>query len=52
VTAELQREWPFYTWNEDTGEVRWMCAWDTTAEEVDAFAAAIGRTCRAAAPPT
>ena len=23
-----------------TGEVRWMCAWDTRAEDVDAFAAA------------
>jgi len=45
ATAILQREWPFYVWNEATGEVRWMCSWDTTAGEVDAFAAAIGRTC-------
>jgi threonine aldolase len=52
VTAELQRDWHFYTWNEDSGEVRWMCAWDTTADEVDAFAAAIARACRAAAPPS
>jgi threonine aldolase len=37
----LRREWFFYTWNEHTGEVRWMCAWDTTAEDVDAFAAAV-----------
>lgn len=37
----LRREWFFYTWNERTGEVRWMCAWDTTEEDVDAFAAAI-----------
>ena len=51
TTAELRRSWPFYTWNEDTGEMRWMCSWDTTAEEVDAFAAAIARACRAAAPP-
>jgi threonine aldolase len=50
ATAELQREWPFYTWNEEIGEVRWMCSWDTTAEEVDAFAAAIARACRSAAP--
>src|SRR3712207_6440951 len=32
AAAQLQREWRFYTWDERTGEVRWMCAWDTTAE--------------------
>ena len=26
-----------------TGAVRWMCSWDTTADEVDAFAAAIAQ---------
>ena len=31
----------FYTWDEATGEVRWMCAWDTTEDDVDAFAAAV-----------
>ncbi|MEA2481444.1 MAG: threonine aldolase [Thermoleophilaceae bacterium] len=41
VAEELQREWRFYTWDEATGEVRWMCSWDTPAEDVDAFAAAI-----------
>ena len=41
VAAELQRDWRFYTWNEATGEVRWMCSWDTSPGEVDAFAAAI-----------
>jgi threonine aldolase len=41
VTAELQRETHFYVWDEHTGEVRWMCAWDTTPDDVDAFAAAI-----------
>jgi threonine aldolase len=41
VTAELQRETHFYVWDEQTGEVRWMCAWDTTPDDVDAFAAAI-----------
>ena len=29
----------FYVWDEATGEVRWMCAWDTPEEDVDAFAA-------------
>jgi threonine aldolase len=41
ATERLQQEWGFYTWDERTGEVRWMCAHDTRAEDVDAFAAAI-----------
>jgi threonine aldolase len=41
ATQRLQRDWPFYVWDEHTGEVRWMTSWDTTPEEVDAFAAAI-----------
>ena len=28
-------------WDEATSEVRWMCSWDTTAAEVDEFAADI-----------
>src|SRR5262249_4723470 len=28
---------PFYVWDERTSEVRWMTAWDTTAQDVDAF---------------
>lgn len=41
AAEELQREFKFYTWNEATGEVRWMCSWDTTEEDVDAFVAAV-----------
>ena len=41
VAEELQRDWRFYTWDESTGEVRWMCSWDTTPDDVDAFAAAV-----------
>ena len=41
AAEELQRDWRFYTWDESTGEVRWMCSWDTTEDEVDAFAAAV-----------
>jgi threonine aldolase len=37
----LQQRFAFYTWDERAGEVRWMCAWDTTESDVDAFAAAI-----------
>jgi threonine aldolase len=39
VAAALQERWRFYVWDENTGEVRWMCSWDTTPEDVDAFAA-------------
>jgi threonine aldolase len=46
VTERLQRDWPFYVWNEHTGEVRWMTAWDTEPEDVDAFAAAVRRALR------
>ena len=44
VAEELQREWRFYTWDESSGEVRWMCSWDTAPEEVDAFAEAVRAT--------
>lgn len=41
ATARLMAEFHFYTWDQGTGEVRWMCAWDTTEEDVDRFVAAI-----------
>jgi threonine aldolase len=41
AAERLQRDWHFYTWDEATGEVRWMCSWDTTEEDVDTFAAAV-----------
>jgi threonine aldolase len=31
----------FYDWNRATGEVRWMCAFDTTEDDVDSFVAAL-----------
>jgi threonine aldolase len=33
----LQDEFFFYVWNETTGEVRWMCSYDTTEEDVLSF---------------
>jgi threonine aldolase len=46
--AETVRpRWPFYTWDETTGEERLMCSWDTTAEEVDGFAQALAAACAA-----
>lgn len=49
VTERLQADWPFYVWDDATGEVRWMCSWDTSPEEVDAFAAAVAGAVGAAA---
>jgi threonine aldolase len=37
AAASLQETWPFYVWDESTGEVRWMCSWDTTPDDVDSF---------------
>jgi threonine aldolase len=41
LLAELPGDVPFHIWDEDTGEVRWMTAWDTTEDDVDRFAEAI-----------
>jgi threonine aldolase len=40
IEALLDR-FAFYVWDEARDEVRWMCSWDTTEEDVDAFAAAV-----------
>jgi threonine aldolase len=39
LAAHLRERWRFYDWAEG-GEVRLMCAWDTTEADVDAFVAA------------
>jgi threonine aldolase len=41
ITAILQKKYRFYVWNQATGQVRWMCAWDTTPEDVDGLLAAL-----------
>lgn len=33
----LQAQYPFYVWNENTNEVRLMCSFDTTKDEIDSF---------------
>jgi threonine aldolase len=45
----VRARWPFYTWDEAKREERLMCSWDTTAEEVDAFADAVSEACAASA---
>jgi len=39
-SQDLRDRFHFYVWNGD--EVRLMCSWDTTAEQVDEFLAAVG----------
>ncbi|MCF2530930.1 threonine aldolase family protein [Yinghuangia soli] len=41
ATERLQKRFRFYTWNEGTGEVRWMTSFDTTEADIDTFAAAV-----------
>ena len=39
----IREHFRFYDWNAAEREVRWMCAFDTSETDVDAFAAAIAR---------
>lgn len=50
VAETLQRSWSFHVWDPATDEARWMCSWDTTADEVDRFAAAIAAAARPLSP--
>jgi len=47
VVPALLDAFGFYVWDETTGEVRWMCSWDTTEADVDDLVAAV----RAAVAP-
>lgn len=39
VWKELQKHYFFYDWDEAADIVRWMCAFDTTEEDINAFVA-------------
>lgn len=41
VSERLQKRYRFYFWDESAGDVRWMCSFDTTEEDVDGFLAAL-----------
>ncbi len=43
VADKLRESFRFYDWNQATGEVRWMCSFDTTEGDIDAFVEAITR---------
>lgn len=39
----LMETYPFYVWKEDRNEVRLMCAWDTTEDEIRQFIDKLGQ---------
>jgi threonine aldolase len=39
----LRAEFAFYDWDAANNEVRWMCSFDTSEDDIDAFLAAIAR---------
>jgi threonine aldolase len=41
MARRLQAWSPFHDWDVRAGQVRWMTAWDTTAEDVERFAAGV-----------
>ncbi|MBM7412599.1 threonine aldolase [Clavibacter michiganensis] len=48
VADRLRSEFRFYDWDPARREVRWMCSFDTTEDDIDRFAAAIRREVGAA----
>src|SRR5690606_719610 len=43
VADRLRESFRFYDWDAPTREVRWMCSFDTTEADVDAFIAELAR---------
>ncbi|MDR6866672.1 threonine aldolase [Microbacterium resistens] len=43
IADRLRETFRFYDWDEAAREVRWMCSFDTTEDDVDAFVAALAR---------
>jgi len=41
IIPALQQEFFFYIWDEEVSEVRWMCSFDTTEEDIASFAASL-----------
>lgn len=46
VADALREQYYFYTWDEELPEVRWMCSFDTTEEDVMGFARALAEITR------
>lgn len=43
VTAKIQEDFRSYIWDQTTGQVRWMCSWDTTEEDVEGLLGSLRR---------
>jgi threonine aldolase len=41
VSDRLREHFRFYDWDAARNEVRWMCSFDTTEHDIDAFVAAL-----------
>ena len=41
IADALVSQYRFYVWNQETGQVRWMCSWDTTEDDVDGILGAL-----------
>jgi threonine aldolase len=37
IVPALQKEFFFYVWDEESSEVRWMCSFDTSEEDIESF---------------
>ncbi len=48
----VREQFRFYDWNPATGEVRWMCGFDTTEDDIDAFVDVVKRELAAERVPT
>ncbi|PTT68769.1 threonine aldolase family protein [Arthrobacter sp. HMWF013] len=41
VAEKVRESFRFYDWDQARGEVRWMCSWDTTENDVESLLAAV-----------
>ena len=46
VIKKMRESYFFYTWNEARNEVRLVCSWDTTKEDVEAFVVLLSSLCK------
>lgn len=47
AAEKLRENYYFYDWDESRGEVRWMCSFDTSREDIDGFVEALQQALRA-----
>lgn len=52
AAQRLRTRYRFYDWDERTGEVRWMCSFDTTEQDVTSFVAALREAMTEVAVPS